>query len=248
MKALVRAPSPRLAEGLLTHIERQAVDYDLARRQWDGYVAALESVGWQPVEVEPAPDHPDGVFIEDAVVVHGRKAMVARPGAPERRGETIGASAAVERLGLELSAIDGPDTLDGGDVLKIGDRWYVGVGDRSTVGACEQLAQYFDVTVVPVPITKALHLKSAVTALPDGTVIGYPPVVDDTGVFDRFLPVPEESGSHVVVIDDKTVLMASSAPRTAGLLHDRGLRTIEVDISEFEKLEGCVTCLSVRVR
>lgn len=111
-----------------------------------------------------------------------------------------------------------------------------------------KLAAFFGVEVVPVPITKALHLKSAVTALPDGTVIGYQPLVDDPGVFARFLPVPEEPGSHVVVVDDKTVLMASSAPRTAGMLQERGLRTIEVDIGEFEKLEGCVTCLSVRVR
>jgi dimethylargininase len=248
VKALVRVPSPRLAEGLLTHIDRQSVDYDRARRQWDGYVAALESVGWHPVEVAPAPEHPDSVFIEDAVVVHGHQAMVTRPGAAQRRGETAGAATAVEELGLEMSTIEGPDTLDGGDVLKIGDRWYVGVGDRSTVGACEQLARYFGVEVVPVPTTKALHLKSAVTALPDGTVIGYPPLVDDAGAFKRFLAVPEEPGSHVVVVDDDTVLMATSAPRTAQALQDRGLRTVQVDIGEFEKLEGCVTCLSVRVR
>ncbi len=248
MKALVRVPSPHMAQGLLTHIERSPVDYDVARRQWDSYVAALESVGWSPVEVAPAPDHPDSVFIEDAVVVHAGSAMVARPGALERRGETVGAAAAVEHLRLGLSTIGAPDTLDGGDVLKTVDRWFVGVGDRTTVGACEQLAQYFGVEVVPVPITKALHLKSAVTALPDGTVIGYPPLVDDPGVFDSFLAVPEEPGSHVVVVDDDTVLMSASAPRTAALLQDRGLRTVEVDIGEFEKLEGCVTCLSVRIR
>jgi len=248
VKALVRVPSPHLAQGLLTHLERTDVDYDLARRQWDGYVAALESVGWSPVEVAPAPDHPDGVFVEDTVVVHGHRAMLARPGARERRGETVGTASTVRQLGLELAAIEGSDTLDGGDVLKVADRWYVGVGDRTTPGACSQLAAFFGVEVVPVPITKALHLKSAVTALPDGTVIGYQPLVDDPGVFARFLPVPEEPGSHVVVVDDKTVLMASSAPRTAGMLQERGLRTIEVDIGEFEKLEGCVTCLSVRVR
>ena len=89
---------------------------------------------------------------------------------------------------------------------------------------------------------------SAVTALPDGTVIGYPPVVDDPAVFDTFLAVPEEPGSHVVVVDDDTVLMATSAPMTAQMLQERGLRTVQVDIGEFEKLEGCVTCLSVRIR
>ena len=103
-------------------------------------------------------------------------------------------------------------------------------------------------TVTPVPVTKALHLKSAVTALPDGTVIGYGPVVDDPTLFDRYLEVPEEPGAHVVVLDDRTVLMSSRAPRTTEMLRARGLEVVTVDIEEFEKLEGCVTCLSVRVR
>jgi len=93
-----------------------------------------------------------------------------------------------------------------------------------------------------------LHLKSAVTALPDGTVIGYPPLVDDPAVFPDFLAVPEESGAHVVLLGGDTVLMAAGAPATAALLEARGLRPVTVDISEFEKLEGCVTCLSVRLR
>ena len=98
------------------------------------------------------------------------------------------------------------------------------------------------------PVRKVLHLKSAVTALPDGTVLGHGPLVDDPGVWDRFLDVPEEAGAHVVTLDADTVLMSASAPRTRTLLEERGLRVVAVDISEFEKLEGCVTCLSVRLR
>jgi dimethylargininase len=102
--------------------------------------------------------------------------------------------------------------------------------------------------VVGVPVSRVLHLKSAVTALPDGTVIGFEPLVDDADAFERFIAVPEEDGAHVVVIDDRTVLMAHSAPETARMLRDRGLEVIEVDISEFIRLEGCVTCLSIRIR
>ena len=93
-----------------------------------------------------------------------------------------------------------------------------------------------------------LHLKSAVTALPDGTVIGYPPLVDEPTLFERFLPMPEESGAHVVVLDDRRVLLAADCPASAALIADLGYDVVTVDISEFEKLEGCVTCLSVRVR
>ena len=98
-----------------------------------------------------------------------------------------------------------------------------------------------------------LHLKSAVTALPDGRVIGYPPLVDDPAAFDDFLPVPEEAGSHVVLIGPDRggvpqLLMSAGAPRSAELLAELGHRPVLVDIGEFEKLEGCVTCLSVRLR
>jgi dimethylargininase len=247
MRALVRRPSPRLAEGLLTHIDRVPVDIDLAYRQWDGYVEALQSVGWQTIEVAPASDHADSVFVEDTLVWWDGTAVVTFPGAVERRGEILGAEAAARELGANVVHIEPPDTLDGGDVLKIGERFYVGVGGRTTLGACEQLAELLRVEVIPVPTTKVLHLKSAVTALPDGTAVGYLPLVDDPGAFDSFLAVPEP-GAEVVVIDDETVLMATSTPRSRELFEARGLRVVAVDISEFEKLEGCVTCLSVRLR
>jgi dimethylargininase len=245
--ALVRRPGPRLAEGLVSHIERQDVDVELAARQWKSYVDALVAAGWRVVEVPPADDCPDAVFVEDPVVVYGRTAVLARSGAVSRRAETAG----VEQVlaGYEIRRIEAPGTLDGGDVLKVGDTVYVGRSGRTNDEGISQLAAHLrDATVVPVPVTKVLHLKSAVTALPDGTVIGCPPLVDDPAVFPSFLAVPEESGAHVVLLDGDSVLMAASAPATAALLAERGLRPVTVDISEFEKLEACVTCLSVRLR
>ena len=128
---------------------------------------------------------------------------------------------------------------------------YVGLGSRTNEDGIRQLAAIIEplgYRIVAVPVTRALHLKSSVTALPDGTVIGYPPLVDDPGVFPDFLAVPEPHGTAVVVLDDDTVLMSASAPKTARLLAERGLEVVIVPITEFEKLEGCVTCLSVRLR
>jgi dimethylargininase len=99
-----------------------------------------------------------------------------------------------------------------------------------------------------VPVTKVLHLKSAVTALPDGPIIGRSHNVDDPAAFPDFLEVPEDQGTAVVDLGDGAVVMSAAAPRTAALLRARGLRPIAVPITEFEKLEGCVTCLSVRIR
>ncbi len=128
---------------------------------------------------------------------------------------------------------------------------WVGLGGRTNQAGIDQLAAHLaplGATVVAVPVSKVLHLKSAVTALPDGTVVGYPPLVDDETAYPSFLPVPEEPGSHVVLLDGDTVLMSTSAPVTRALFEERGLRVVAVDMTEFEKLEGCVTCLSVRLR
>jgi dimethylargininase len=249
--ALVRAPAQNLAEGQVTHIERTPIDADLAEDQWDGYLQALIDNGWEPVEVTAAPAMPDSVFIEDAVVMFDDTAVITSPGAESRRGETAAVEDAVRDLGLTIRRIELPGTLDGGDVLKVGRTVYVGRGGRTNAEGIRQLRTIvtpLGFAVVAVPTTKVLHLKSAVTALPDGTVIGYPPLVDDPAIFDRFLAVPEEAGAHVVVLAADTVLMAASAPKSAALIADLGYRVVPVDISEFEKLEGCVTCLSVRVR
>lgn len=249
--ALVRLPASNLAEGQVTHIKRKKIDVDLADEQWDNYLDALSANGWTPVEVAPAVSMPDSVFIEDTVVLFGRTAVITSPGAESRRQETADVEVAVRQLGMQVERIALPATLDGGDVLKVGTTVYVGRGGRTNADGIRQLRSLVSplgFTVVAVPISKVLHLKSAVTALPDGTVIGYPPLVDDVTVFDRFLAVPEQSGAHVVVLSPDTVLMAASAPRSAALIADLGYRVVTVDISEFEKLEGCVTCLSVRVR
>ncbi|WP_111767710.1 dimethylargininase [Nakamurella deserti] len=250
-RALVRRPAPHLADGLVTHIERSVVDQALAERQWSDYVEALRAHGFRPVEVDPADDCPDGVFVEDAVVVYADLAVLSRSGAVQRRAELPTVRAAVEAAGLRIAELTAPATLDGGDVLKIGRTVYVGQTLRTNAAAVDQLRALVTPEgweVVPVPTTRVLHLKSAVTALPDGTVIGCPPLVDDPAVFDTFLAVPEEGGAHVVLLGDDTLLMAASAPRSAEVFRGLGYRTVVVDISEFEKLEGCVTCLSVRLR
>ncbi|MPY58718.1 dimethylargininase [Streptomyces spongiae] len=250
-KALIRRPSPKLAEGLVTHLEREKVDVDLAVEQWEAYTEALRAHDWETVEVEPADDCPDSVFVEDTVVMFRNVALIGRSGAESRRGETLGVEEAVAGLGCSVNWIWAPGTLDGGDVLKIGDTVFVGRGGRTNAAGVQQLRAAFEplgARVVAVPVSKVLHLKSAVTALPDGTVVGHIPKMDSPSLFPSFLHVPEESGAHVVLLGGDKLLMAASAPKTAALYEDLGYEPVVVDISEFEKLEGCVTCLSVRLR
>lgn len=251
MKALVRRPGPRLTEGIVTHVDRIPVDDAKALQQWHGYVAALEAAGWEIIEVPPAHDCPDAVFIEDTMVVFKNVAVISRPGADSRKPETIDAEKSVESLGYSINRIRPPGTLDGGDVLKVGDIVYVARGGRTNAEGIRQLRAILEpigATVVAVPLTKVLHLKSAVTALPDGTIVGWLPAIDDPAIFGRFISVPEESGAHVVLIGNNQLLMSTDCPQTAALFTELGYEPVQVDISEFIKLEGCVTCLSVRLR
>jgi len=250
VKALVRMPSSRLAEGQVTHVDRVEVDEELADSQWESYVAALEAEGFETVPVDPSDDHPDSVFVEDAIVIFGGTAVITSPGAESRRGETDALRPLARKLGYTVREIEQPGTLDGGDVLKVGTTVYVGRGGRTNAEGIAQLRAIVSplgYTVVPVPVTKVLHLKSAVTALPDGTVVGFAKQVDSPALFHRFLALPEP-GAAVVVLSEDSVLMAASVPKSVALVESLGYRVVTVDVSEFEKLEGCVTCLSVRLR
>ncbi|SFN94914.1 dimethylargininase [Mycetocola miduiensis] len=249
--ALVRMPAGNLAEGQLTHVERTEVDTELADKQWDGYVAALEENGWTTREVGFADTMADSVFVEDTLVLLGETAIVTRAGTESRRAETEAAEETARDLGLRIERIMSPGTLEGGDVLKVGSTVYVGRSSRTNADGIRQLraiAAPLGYSVIAVPVTRALHLKTTMTALPDGTILGHPDLVDDPSFFPHYLAVPEREGVAVVVLSENTVLMSQSAPATAALLEDRGYTVVSVDISEFEKLEGCVTCLSVRVR
>ena len=248
--ALVRRPSSRLADGLVTFVDRVPADAALAAKQHDAYVAALAGAGWAIREVPPADNLPDSAFVEDTVVVCGDLAVLTRPGAPERQDEVAGTEEAVRALGLDVARIEPPGTLDGGDVLTVGRTLYAGRGGRTNedgIRALAELVRPRGYEVVTVPLRRVLHLKSAVTALPDGTMIAADPSLVDTAPLPPLHEVPEDAGSHVVLLGGDTVLMAASAPRTAEQLADAGLEVIAVDIGEFEKMEGCVTCLSVLV-
>ena len=249
--ALVRRPSSRMAEGIVTFGDPVPADPTLAAKQHAGYVAAVADAGWEIREVPPADDMPDSAFVEDTVVVCGDLAVLTRPGAVERRAEVEGTEATVRALGLDVARIEEPGTLDGGDVLRSARRSTSAAAGAPTPrgsASCAGVAATRGFTAVPVPLRRVLHLKSAVTALPDGTVIAADTSLLDTSPFATLRSVPEEAGAHVILLGEGTVLMAASAPLSAELFDDWGFDVIAVEIGEFEKMEGCVTCLSVLVQ
>lgn len=246
--ALVRAVSPRLADAELTHLDRTPVDVPRARAQHQAYCRALTDLGVAIVLAPPAPDHPDGVFVEDALVVVDGLGIVTRPGAASRRGEVASIATLLGGLGLRRGEVTAPGTLDGGDVLQVGRTAYVGRSSRTNDQGIEQLRALLAPSgrrVVPVEVPGALHLKTAATALPDGTVLAVPDRVD-TAAFDgrEVVAAPEPAGADVLLLGD-TVVLSASAPRTAEVVAARGWPVVTVEIDEFERLEAGPTCLSV---
>jgi dimethylargininase len=244
---MVRPVSPRLAEAEVTHVARRPVDVDRARRQHEAYRALLAELGLDVVAAPPAPAHPDGVFVEDTVVVVDGLAVLTRPGASTRRGEVATVAPLLTARGLRTAEVTAPATLDGGDVLQVGETVFVGRSTRTSAAATARLRALLTPLgrrVVPVDVTGALHLKTAVTALPDGTLLAVPDRIDVAALGGHVVAVPEPAGANVLVVD-RTVVVPASAPATADLVADRGWPVRTVDVSEFERVEAGVTCLSV---
>lgn len=247
-RAIVRDVSPRLAEAELTHLDRHPVDVARARAQHAAYRATLTTLGLDVVEAPPAPEHPDGAFVEDVLVVVDDVAVLTRPGAPSRRGEVASIAPLARRLGLRTVEVTAPGTLDGGDVLQVADVVHVGRSSRTDDDGIRQVRELLEPLgrrVVAVDVTGALHLKTAATALPDGTILAVPTWIDTAAFGDReVLAVPEEAGADVLLVGE-TVVLSASAPRTAELVATRGWSVRTVEIDEFERVEAGPTCLSV---
>lgn len=272
-RLLLRSPPTSLAQGIVSHIadQRDSVDYKKALQQWQAYGDIFKQHGWQISTVEQDDALPDSVFVEDGIISIDNLLddklekpgllIFASPGNSAREGEIAGIQSAIQAsLPQHAHAeILKPGKLDGGDILKIPSKQliYIGNSARTNVEGIRQftaLVQPLGWKVETIPVKKALHLKSMLTALPDGTVIGYQPLLEDSSVFDKFIAMPEAEGVAVVHLNvdptDKAtpLLISASAPKSFKLLEDLGHKLIKAEVSEFEKLEGCVTCLSVRIR
>jgi dimethylargininase len=247
--ALVRAPTADLARCELTHLERVPIDATLAHSQHRRYVDLLSELGaaieWLPV----LSAHPDAVFVEDMAVVLPEVAVIAHSGAASRRGEAPSVAHAL-RAHRPLRWIEPPGHLDGGDVLRIGRSILVGCAGRSDAEGVTALAgavAEFGYEVRAVQTAGCLHLKSACSFIPPDTVLANPRWID-AGLF---------AGMNVMPIDERephaantltlsgTTLVSAEYPLTADRLRHAGIRTAVVDVSELQKAEGGLTCMSL---
>jgi dimethylargininase len=247
--AVTRAVSPTLAECELTHRPRDPIDVANAVAEHAYYEETLRSLGATIVRAPPEPALPDAVFVEDTAIVLEEAAVITRPGAPTRRGE-IESMAKVLSAYKPLLRIQPPGTLDGGDVLRVGRRLYVGLSSRTNregIGQLEALLKKWDYEVIPVPVTRCLHLKSAVTQVAEQLLLINDRWVgpDCFGAMELVTVAPaEQEGANALWVSGAVVYPAHY-PQTAERLDQAGVRVVAVPSTEVAKAEGGVTCCSV---
>ncbi len=253
-QAIVRPPAPNFADGLTT-VSLGAPDVALAWRQHAAYCEALERHGCTLTVLPPDPAYPDSTFVEDtALIIPGRGGILARPGAASRAGEVQAIEPALRTFFSELATIEAPGTLDCGDVCEAGPVVFIGLSERTNAEGARQLtawlagmgirAHTIDIRAVP----GILHLKSGVVAVRERCLVAIDALASHP-LFAEYdvihVPAGEEYGANCIRVND-VVFTPEGFPGTHALLREAGLTLEVLAMSEFERMDGGLTCLSLR--
>jgi dimethylargininase len=252
-RAIVRPPGTTFAQGL-TSSGLGAPDLTMALAQHARYCAALEDCGVEVMRLASDAVHPDSTFVEDTAVIWGSRAVLTRPGAPSRQGEATGMAQVLGREFSDVVGIEPPGTLDGGDVCQTDAGVFIGISARTNVEGARQLAAFLGrdgIASTPIDIRTVpglLHLKSGLSWLGEGRIAvveslaGHPALA----VFSRVLVRPDEQYAANCVRVNHRVLVAAGYPRFEAALAAQGLAPLALEMSEFRKMDGGLSCLSLR--
>jgi dimethylargininase len=252
-KAIVRPPGANFANGL-TGVDLGKPDYELALEQHDAYCRALENCGLSLIRLPPDERYPDSTFVEDTAVLTARGAVVAQPGAPSRLGEIDDVEPVLQNFFTRFYAIQDEGRLDGGDVCEAGNHFFIGVSRRTNEAGAAQLAEFLDAmgygaTLIDIrSLGNILHLKSGLAFLGGNRLA----VIDELKDLEQFsgydlveVEPAEAYAANCLVVNDR-ILLASGFQHFQDRLQKLGYETIALDMSEFQKMDGGLSCLSLR--
>jgi dimethylargininase len=249
-RAIVRKPGQSLVNGL-TSSTLGKPNIELALFQHEAYVEALKTCGLEVVVLEADEQYPDSTFVEDTALLTPACAIITNPGAPSRKGETGVIKKALQDYYTNIEAVHEPGTVEGGDIMMVGAHFYIGLSDRTNEEGARQVIaclEKYGMTGSTVSVGEMLHLKSGIVYLEQNTVAA-------TG---DFLKMEEFQQFNILEIDDDesyaanciwvngNVLVAKGYPKAAKTIAAAGYPVIELDVSEFRKLDGGLSCLSLR--
>lgn len=249
-QAIVRRPGESLVKGITTAGLGQP-DYQLALKQHDAYIDALQGCGLNVTVMEADEDYPDGLFVEDVALVMPGLAVVTRPGAESRRGETQSMKQQLKASFDQVEIIEDPGTVDAGDIMMVGKHFYVGLSERTNAAGAEQMIGhlckhgYHGSTI---SISEGLHFKSSVSYLENNNIVVTGELVEkpELADFNSVVISTDNAYSANSVWINNHVLVPSGFPQTSRSIAELGYEVIELDVSEFQKLDGGLSCLSLR--
>jgi len=248
-RAIVRKPSDRYAEGITTS-NSGTPDLELALKQHERYVSTLEKCNVEVTVLEGDSRFPDSTFVEDQAVIVGNLAVVARPGNPDRMGETALIAPVLERFFERMEQINPPGTLDGGDIMEVGSTFFIGLSERTNAQGAEQLESIVEregYQAFLIPVGAGLHLKTFMGVVGENDIV----------ILDRFKDRPEFVELNRLVISPENtyacncrrvnnhVILPAGFPVVSEMLTENGFSVLEVELSEFQKMDGGVSCLSL---
>lgn len=253
-RAITRKPCRALIDGITTaQFEDGKPDYDNAIRQHASYVETLESLGLEVTVLEGDERYPDSCFVEDPAVVMERCAIITNPATESRNGEKDEIIGAIRKYYSEdqIFYIEAPGTMEGGDVMRVGDHFFIGQSDRTNAEAARQFNEIvtrFGYTSSTIPVTEGLHLKDFVIYLENNNMLVTETMdkMEDFAPYNRFVIEPEELYAINSLNINGTVLVPEGYPKTLKIIQDLGYPTRLVDTGEFRKIDGSLTCLSLR--
>ena len=249
--AIVRVPGKSLVNGLSDSKELGLPDYDKAIIQHHSYIEALQSCGLEVNVLESCEDYPDSTFVEDVALITPNCVIMTRPGAESRRGEVEQIMAVLKSQFNNLETIEAPGTIEAGDVMMVGNHYYIGLSDRTNLQGAEQLIKLLvkhGHTGSTVELKDVLHLKTGLSYIENNMLIICGEFKIDT-IFSGFdhIEIPEEESyaANCIWVNDN-VLIPAGYPLSKEKISSTGYNVIEVEVSEFKKLDGGLSCLSLR--
>jgi dimethylargininase len=251
--AIVRIPARNFAEGL-TSVDLGLPSFDTAMKQYSSYCKALEACGLALTTLDADPRFPDSTFVEDTAVLTPGAAILTRPGAPSRSGEVAAIRETVNKFFAHTLEITAPGTLDGGDICEAEDHFFLGVSQRTNEEGARQLAAHlaglgYTSSMIGVRgMSSILHLKSGISYIGDNTMV----VIEEMADHEQFrgyelirVSTQESYAANCVRVND-LVLVAAGYPRLTSALKERGFRPLVLEMSEFQRMDGGLSCLSLR--
>ena len=249
--AIVRTPGSSFAHGLTT-VDLGVPRFDQVLEQHARYCAALRACGLTITTLDPDLDHPDSTFVEDTAVLTAHQAILARPGARSREGEVAAMDPVIRSFFSSVLAIEAPGTVDGGDICEAEDHFFLGVSHRTNEEGARQLAAHlagagYTSQVIDVRgMNGILHLKSGVSYIGNNTLVVLEEMAELFAGYELVRVGSEESyAANCVRVNDR-VLVADGYPRLTAELSARGFYPLALDMSEFRKMDGGLSCLSLR--